>query len=327
MALLKVINICKRDLKGLQIDDINFEQQQGQKIAIAGESGAGKTTLLKIISGYMQPTTGEVLFEGKRVIGPDEKLLLGHPQIGYLSQHYELLNNYKVEALVWFENKLPIEEVNTLFDICQIKHLLNRRTNELSGGERQRIALCMLLIKAPKLLLLDEPFSNLDLIHKLALKKVVADISDKLNITCILTSHDPQDTLSWADEILVMKNGQIVQQGKPQQVYYHPVNEYVAGLFGKYNLLNAQQVTALFGNKIFIHKTQQLLIRSEQFHITSIADAIFVAKVVNISFWGNYYEVKLQVNNITLIMNMLTNDTKIGERIGVAIDIDKICLV
>ena len=114
MALLQVQHISKQTGGNIIVDDTSFEQQALQKIAIAGESGAGKTTLLKMIAGYMQPTSGTILFNGKRVIGPDEKLLPGHKQIAYLSQHYELPNNYRVEELRWFENKLNEKEATQL---------------------------------------------------------------------------------------------------------------------------------------------------------------------------------------------------------------------
>jgi iron(III) transport system ATP-binding protein len=104
----------------------------------------------------------------------------------------------------------------------------------------------MLLIKSPEMLILDEPFSNLDPIHTDILKAVLEDITERLQITCMLTSHDPHDTLSWADEIIVMKEGKIIQQGTPETIYQQPVNEYVAGMFGRYNLLNPKQA-ALFG--------------------------------------------------------------------------------
>ena len=118
------------------------------------------------------PTSGTILFDGKRVAGPEEKLLPGHKQIGYLSQHYELLTHYRVEELIWFENKLDETDAKQLFEICRIDHLLQRKTNYLSGGEKQRIALCILLVKQPELLVLDEPFSNLDPIHTNTLKEV-----------------------------------------------------------------------------------------------------------------------------------------------------------
>lgn len=219
------------------IDQISFELQASQKIAITGESGAGKTILLKMIIGHVQPDSGTILFHGERVLGPEEKLLPGHKEIGYLSQEHELLHNYKVEDLVWFQNKLSDEESAKLFEICRIDDLMKRSTNQLSGGEKQRIALSMLLTKSPKMLILDEPFSNLDPIHTEILKAVLEDVTERLQITCLLTSHDPNDTLSWADEIIVMKHGKIVQKETPELVYHQPMNEYVAGMFGRYNLL------------------------------------------------------------------------------------------
>src|SRR5690606_32752154 len=119
-------------------------------------------------------------------------------------------------------------------------HLLTRRTDELSGGERQRIALAKLLITSPQLLLLDEPFSNLDMMHRIVLKKVLKKISKQLSITCILVSHEPSDVLAWADKVIVIRNGIIVQKGTPKNIYTCPVDEYTAGLFGPYNFIPKQ---------------------------------------------------------------------------------------
>ena len=140
MPQLEIQNISKLLSGGLEIKNISFRQEHLQRIAIAGVSGAGKTTLLKIIAGLTQADGGSILFDGKKVIGPLEKLMPGHPQIAYLSQHYELLNNYRVEELIWFETKLTRDEAAAIFDLCRIGHLLQRRTDQLSGGEKQRIA-------------------------------------------------------------------------------------------------------------------------------------------------------------------------------------------
>src|SRR6478752_3027013 len=104
-------------------------------------------------------------------------------------------------------SRIPGTIAKTVFEVCRISHLLKRKTDQLSGGEKQRIALARVLISYPKLLILDEPFSNLDLIHKNVLKSIIDDIGTQLQITCILASHDPLDTLSWADEMLVLRNG------------------------------------------------------------------------------------------------------------------------
>lgn len=314
MTLLKVQNIFKQTGGKTIIDDISFEQKAFQKIAVAGESGAGKTTLLKMISGHAQPDSGAAFLNGERVIGPDEKLLPGHEQMGYLSQHYELPNHYRVEELIWFENKLDIDAAKQLFEICRIDHLLHRKTNYLSGGEKQRIALCMLLVKQPKLLVLDEPFSNLDPIHTNTLKEVLDDITERLKITCLLTSHDPHDTLSWADEILVIKDGKLVQQGSPQELYYKPMNEYVAGMFGKYNLLKPH-IAGLFG---IDSKGSDVMTRPENFKVYKTGSGI--KGIINkVSFWGSFYEAELLVEDAKIIVRSERNEWKVGDKVFVGI--------
>ncbi len=314
MALLQVKNITKQLPGGLLIKHINFEQQVLQKIAITGESGSGKTTLLKMISGNAQPDSGTILFEGKKVIGPQEKLLPGHKNIAYLSQHYELLNNYRVEELIWFENKLSEESATNIFKICRIHHLLKRSTGQLSGGEKQRIALCMLLVKQPKMLVLDEPFSNLDLVHKDILKSVLNEITERLQITCLLTSHDPHDTLSWADEIIVMQEGQIVQQASPETIYHHPVNEYVAGIFGKYNLLNAEQA-ALLGIET---NGKEIMLRPEEFNINAEKNKGVKGVIKSISFWGSYYEAEILITDFKIIVRTV-NTFNVNEKVFVTV--------
>lgn len=314
MALLEVKNLQKQIPDGIFID-VSFEQQALQKIAITGESGAGKTTLLKMISGHVQPSAGQTLFDGKRVIGPEEKLLPGHKEMAYLSQHYELLNNYRVEELLWFENKLSEAEAAQLFQICRIDHLLPRKTNKLSGGEKQRIALCMLLIKMPRMLVLDEPFSNLDPINTEILKTVLEELTERLKMTCLLTSHDPHDTLSWADEIIVMNEGKIIQQGTPETIYQQPVNEYVAGMFGRYNLLTAEQA-ALFGIKA---NDKNVMLRPEEFVISANANEGVQGTIQKISFWGSFYEVEVLVNDVKIVVRMMKNEWKVGEEIKIII--------
>jgi ABC-type sugar transport system ATPase subunit len=221
---------------------INFTQRKGRHLAIAGETGAGKSTLLKIIAGLATPDDGTVFFEEARVQGPLERLIPGQPGIAYLSQYFELWHHYTVEEVLSYTNDLPPEEAAGLYRLCHIDHLLRRRTDQLSGGERQRIALARLLVHPPGLLLLDEPFSNLDMIHKRLLKKVIRNSTEKYDITCILVSHDPYDTLSWADELIILREGRIHQQGAPREVYLRPVDEYSAGLLGEYSLVNGQYI-------------------------------------------------------------------------------------
>jgi ABC-type sulfate/molybdate transport systems ATPase subunit len=298
MDMLTVIDICKKREDRFVVKDIRFSQQSFQKIAIAGETGSGKSTLLKIIAGLEQPDSGEVLFENEKVQGPEEKLVAGHPSISYLPQYFELPKFLRVEQVLAYANHLTTSEAEKLFKVCQITRLLKRKTNELSGGERQRIALCRLLIGKPKLLLLDEPFSNLDMVFKGILKSVIQAVGEKLKITCILVSHDPDDTLPWADQILIMKDGKIVQKGMPEKIYQEPINAYVAGLFGKFN----QLIPSL--RKTLKIRSNQKYFRPEDFKISKKQKKNSIAcKVSSSKFSGSYYEVKLTAvkNNFSVV--------------------------
>lgn len=314
MSLLKVFAITKKEGENYAVKNIHFVQEPFQKIAIAGATGSGKTTLLKIIAGLAQPDSGEVLFEGMRVKGPNEKLLPGHSQIAYLSQHFELRNHYRVEELLQMANKLSGTDAEAIFDVCRISHLLHRWSNELSGGERQRIALAKLLITSPKLLLLDEPFSNLDAIHKTLLKKVISDISEQLAINCLLVSHDPVDVLSWADEILVLHRGHIVQRGSPEEVYRQPSGEYAAALFGKFNLLNEEL------KQVFSYQGHKRFFRPEDFAINTNGEAN--GKVVRSRFMGSSYEIEIIIGQSILFVHSKQSFNK-GNEIGLSLRKEK----
>jgi len=273
----------------LIVNDISFTQRAGENIAIAGETGSGKTTLLKMIGGLVQPTSGEIRFENKKVIGPLDQLLPGNPGIAYASQHFELRNNYWVHEILEYANLLPAEEAQSLYDICRISHLFDRRTNDgLSGGEKQRIALARLLTTKPRLLLLDEPFSNLDIIHKNIIRSAIQDIGERLQTTCIMVSHDPLDILSWADTVFIMKEGQIIQSGIAAQVYRQPVNEYCAALLGDYNLVGGSN-TAFFEALANVHpKEGQLFFRPESITVSDDKNGTLTGVIKKVLFYGSY---------------------------------------
>jgi iron(III) transport system ATP-binding protein len=302
MDLLQVKHVTKKGEGDFVLSDINFSLNRFKKLVIAGETGSGKSTLLKIVAGLIQPDSGEVFFEGEKVRGPDETLVSGHPRIAYLSQHFELAKFLRVEQVLDYANKFSDEEFNALVQICQIDHLLKRTTDKISGGEKQRIALCRLLIGSPKLLLLDEPFSHLDLAHKNVLKTVIHNICTKLKITCILVSHDPHDTLSWADKIIVLKDGKMVQQGTAEKIYAEPTTEYVAGLFGEYNLIPR----TVLKRKNLKSKTfgDLILVRPEHFQITSRDKALFKVKVDNVIFYGNFYHATASLDGTSILIRI-----------------------
>ena len=319
MVLLKVSEIRKQEGNDFVLQDISFTQQHLQKIAIAGASGSGKSTLLKIIAGLIQADAGEILFENEKVKGPYEQLIPGHSQIAYLSQQFELRNNYRVEEILSYANALLPGEAEILYEVCRIGHLLKRRTDELSGGEKQRIALARLLTTSPKLLLLDEPFSNLDLIHKNILKSVIRDIGKTLNITCTLVSHDPGDTLAWADEIFVMKDGQIIQKASPAEIYQRPVTEYAAALFGKYNIISQPQAKTLLKLAAIEKNKKNIFTRPEYFKIGAEGGQSLEGKVSAVYFFGSYYEIEIMLSENKIIVKTEDNPPPIGDAVYVSL--------
>lgn len=321
MSLLKVSDIHFRDERNFELKNISFTQQPLQKIAIAGETGSGKSTLLKIIAGLVQPDAGEVLFEGERIKGPYEQLIAGHPKIAYLSQYFELRNNYYVEEILEYANR--IYESDTLYRVCDITHLLKRKTNELSGGEKQRVALARLLSTAPSLLLLDEPFSNLDLIHKNILKNVINEIGTALSITCILVSHDPQDTLPWADEILIMRNGSVVETGSPSMIYHRPGDAYVAGLFGKYNILG-DAIAASLGSPVIPTSGKKLMVRPEDIIVSTQSNNPVNGLVTHTFFTGSTIELEIIIGKEKLLCRTTDSDIRPGDKVSLALKKEKI---
>ncbi len=314
MDLLTVAGISKWQEGALILDDISFRIPSLHKIAIAGETGSGKSTLLKIMSGFMQPDEGEILFEGRHVDGPLERLIPGHPQIAYLSQQFELRNHYRVEEVLEYANELPGHEAERLYSLCRIDHLLKRWTSQLSGGERQRIALARLLVGAPRLLLLDEPFSNLDLIHKTILKSVIRDIGEQLSITCLLVSHDPLDTLSWADELIILKDGKIVQQNTPETIYQSPVNEYVAGLLGSYYLVG-EAVSAFTPWTADLPAGKRLFLRPEDIMPGSDPANGVVATVRQVFFSGSFYQYEIITGDQVFVVPGLGRVWQPGDKV------------
>ncbi len=310
MSFLSLSGISKKQNDQYSVRDINFTQQYLQRLAIAGETGSGKTTLLKMIAGWIQPDEGEILFNGERIRGPQEQLIAGRKEIAYLSQNFELRNNYRVYELLEYANEMSAREALTLYKVCRIDHLLQRRTDQLSGGEKQRIALARLLTGSPRLLLLDEPFSNLDWGHKNIIKSVIHDIGARLNITCILVSHDSQDLLSWADTILVMKDGLIIQEGIPEEVYRKPNNIYCAELFGAYNLIDTSPISLFSSQSNGKWKGKQLILRPEQIKIVPASDNAVRGTVQRLIFQGNYYIAEVLTGKELLLVR--TEDRQLG---------------
>nr|WP_294996720.1 ABC transporter ATP-binding protein [uncultured Sediminibacterium sp.] len=315
--LLVVEGISKTQSGNLILHPVSFRLVAGKKLAIVGETGSGKSTLLKMIGGHIAPDSGKILFNGERVWSPPVTLLPGHNGIAYLSQDFELRNNYKVHELLSYKNLLTPESAAQLYQVCKVSHLMNRKNDELSGGERQRVALAKLLVGVPQLLLLDEPFSNLDLPQKKNINAVIHAISEQLKITCIMVSHDPVDTLSWADEIMVLKDGVLMQHDTPQQIYLQPANEYVAGLFGPYNLIKMNHHN--FHLKWELNnKTVNRFIRPEQLLLSDTHENAVDCVVTHVLFCGAYWSVTASNGEQSLIIHTDKSGIQKGDLVWIA---------
>jgi ABC-type sugar transport system ATPase subunit len=311
---LEIKSLTKQVGDSIAVNNIYLSQEKFQHVVIAGETGSGKSTLLKLIAGLETPDVGSIFFCGEKVQTASETLVAGHPQIAYLPQHFELQKFLRVEQVLEYANRLSKKQADELFSICKIQHLLKRKTNELSGGEKQRIALCRLLIGKPTLLLLDEPFSNLDQILKITLKEVIEVLSTKLKISIILVSHDPDDTLPWGNYFFVLRNGAIVQQGTAKQIYSQPANEYVAGLFGKYSVIRK-----VFFTKSRVGARANEIVRPENFSISmSPSKKSKRAKVSSIAYYGGYQLLSVEIGSFrVLAVDSIKKSYKINDVVHV----------
>lgn len=317
--ILTANQLSKKIGDHLAINSIDFTAHYNEKIAILGVNGSGKSTFLKLLCGLEQPDQGLVFFEGEKVKGPFDQLIPGHKKIAYLSQHFELFNNYYIKDILSYKNELDEAQTDQIFTICNIRYLLNRKSNQLSGGEKQRIALAKQLLSNPSILLLDEPYSNMDMIHKHEIKRMIDDISNKLNITTIMVTHDATEALTWADRICIMKDGVIVQDGEPFEVYYHPTNEYCGALLGEYDILPA----AVFYNLIqqtteFDTVNKYIFLRSSSFKISALADNSIIAKVKKTYFKGTHLLLQLSINSLEIHISTDLLDIQVNDIIHIS---------
>ncbi|MCM1101665.1 MAG: ABC transporter ATP-binding protein [Clostridium sp.] len=223
----------------IAVDRFDFEIPDGKLIGLLGPSGCGKSTVLNLISGLVKPTEGRILFGGEDVTDlPPE-----HRGIGLVFQNYALYPHLTVRQNILFplqnlkgKDKLSKEEMTeramAAAGLVQIEELMDRRPGELSGGQQQRVAIARALVKTPKVLLLDEPLSNLDARLRIQTREEIRRIQRKTQVTTIFVTHDQEEAMSISDRIVVMKEGRVQQIGAPQEVYDNPVNLFVAKFLG-----------------------------------------------------------------------------------------------
>jgi len=312
---LQVTNLQKIENEIPAVNEVSFFMANGERLALMGETGSGKTSILKMIGGLMQPDGGEIFFEGEKILGPLERLIPGQPGIAFLSQHFELRPNFYVHELLEYANELDAKSSLHIYLICEIDHLMNRKTHQLSGGERQRIALARLLTTKPRLLLLDEPFSHLDYTHKQNIKNVIDTASRELGFSCLLVSHDPADILSWAERVILVKDGKILQQGNPLTLYRKPTNRYAASLLGEANFLPIKIANALCRMSLEGGKDVLYLLRSTDIQWSKDPEFGVGATIENITFNGSFYTITADCMDTNIVLNNINKHCEVGETI------------
>ncbi|MBP4139410.1 ABC transporter ATP-binding protein [Flavobacterium geliluteum] len=268
------------------IKNLNFTINKGENIAIIGESGCGKSTLLKLIYGLYDLDEGEIFYDGKPVLGPKYNLIPGMPYMKYLAQDFDLSPFETVAENVGkflsngFANmkKLRVQE---LLEMVEMEQFSNVKAKFLSGGQQQRVALVRVLALEPEVILLDEPFSQIDAFRKNALRRNLFKYLKQKNITCILATHDSSDALSFADETIVMRNGEIIVKDNPAKIYEDPESRYVASLFGEVNEIATHLLLSYEDEN---HKT---LVYPHQLKMTAESD--LPVKIRRTYFRGNHY--------------------------------------
>ncbi|EOR92517.1 Maltose/maltodextrin transport ATP-binding protein MalK [Arcticibacter svalbardensis MN12-7] len=232
------------------VESISLTIQQGTITVIAGASGSGKSTLIKLISGLMSPDSGEVYYQGKHVAGPSEKLIPGHDAMKTVAQDFNLNIYAKVYdniAGLLSNTDLKGKQRKTfeVMEFLKIDHLAQKRAVDLSGGEQQRVAIARAIITGPEVLLLDEPFSQVDAMFKNELRADIRRMATYLGITVILVSHDPLDGLSLADNMVIIKDGKLIEEGNPFYLYDHPKKLYTATLLTNCNVLSKEDAATV----------------------------------------------------------------------------------
>lgn len=230
------------------LNHINLEVPEGELVALLGPSGCGKTTLLRIIAGLEHTDKGRVLING--LDKTDQNV--SQRGIGFVFQHYALFRHMTVFENVAFglrvkpkrdrpSNEVIIKKVHALLDLVQLDWLHNRYPDQLSGGQRQRIALARALAVEPSVLLLDEPFGALDASVRKDLRQWLRNLHHELNVTSIFVTHDQEEAMEVASQVVVLNHGKIEQQGSPSEIYDYPANAFVSRFIGQTNVFDLDE--------------------------------------------------------------------------------------
>lgn len=232
---IRLENLTKRYQEVTAVDHLNLEIEDGDLVCLLGPSGCGKSTTLSIIAGLEQATEGSIYFDEENVGGLEAE----ERDIGMVFQDYALYPHMTVQENIAFPLKMQgwkkkdrIEKVKEAAKMLQIEEYLKRKPGKLSGGQQQRVTIARAIVKNPKILLLDEPLSNLDARLRIELRDEIRRVQKQLGITTIFVTHDQEEALSISDKILLMEKGKISQYSSPKEMYMEPQNMFAAKFLG-----------------------------------------------------------------------------------------------
>ena len=288
--------------------NFNLKLDEGKIIALAGESGCGKSTLLSLIYGLHDWNQGEIVFEGRKLMGPKGNLVPGEAEMKFVAQNFDLMPYATVADNVGkFISNINLakkkETVLELLDVVGLVEFADVLPKNLSGGQQQRVAIARALSVLPKLLLLDEPFSNLDFARKIELREKLFRYVKENNISLVISTHELQDIIAWTDQIIVLQNGRLIQNNSAEETYKDPYNPYVAKLFGEVNIFTDNEISELQISRFFYYP-----------HQIKISENGVEAEVLESRFGGNHYWNKIRFKNREMVMfsnNQLENLIKI----------------
>ena len=318
------------------LDNINLYINNKEFLTLLGPSGCGKTTMLRIIGGFLTPTSGDVLFNGKRI----NDLPAYQRKINTVFQRYALFPHLDVYDNIAFglriakvkEDEID-ERVTEMLEIVSLKGFENRKVTSLSGGQQQRVAIARALVNRPQVLLLDEPLGALDLRLRKDMQNELKNIQQRMGITFIYVTHDQEEALTMSDKIVVLSEGRIQQIGTPEDIYNEPQNAFVADFIGESNIFKGimtghMKVRFCGGEFIGMDDVPEgtlvdVVVRPEDVIITKPEDGIIEGEVVSVIFKGMHYEVTVESGKYEMVIRT-TKCYSVGERIGMKLEPDGI---
>ncbi|MCL2057421.1 MAG: ABC transporter ATP-binding protein [Oscillospiraceae bacterium] len=314
------------------LSSINLDIRDKEFVTLLGPSGCGKTTTLRIIGGFVEANEGDIYFEGERINGlPPHKR-----KVNTVFQKYALFPHLNVYENIEFGLKIsgvgPAERSRRVQEMLTLVNLTGyeaRGTNQLSGGQQQRVAIARALVNHPKVLLLDEPLGALDLKLRKEMQVELKRIQQSMEITFVYVTHDQEEALTMSDTVVVMKDGDILQQGTPRDIYNEPANAFVADFIGESNIVPGTMLRdfrvefAGVGfdcvDKGFGENTEvEVVIRPEDVKIVSPENAPIVGVVESSIFKGVHYEMTVGAHGLRWLVHSTINSEE-GSKVGMTL--------